>query len=95
VRIYCNIHPQMSAIVLVRDNPFWARVSADGRFSIPGVPAGQWTVKAWHERSGELAHRVTVAAEGEVPLDLTLDASAYKAATHKNKFGRDYSRDEY
>lgn len=38
VRVYCNIHPQMSAIVIVWDNPFWARVSADGRFTIPGVP---------------------------------------------------------
>ena len=95
VRVYCNIHPQMSAIVLVRDNPFWARASADGRFTIPDVPAGRWTVKAWHERSGELARRVTVGAEGEVPLDLTLDASGYKRATHKNKFGKDYSRDEY
>jgi len=38
VRAYCNIHPQMSAIVIVWDNPFWARVSADGRFTIPGVP---------------------------------------------------------
>jgi plastocyanin len=95
VRVYCNIHPQMSAVVLVRDNPFWARVSADGRFAIPGVPAGLWTVKAWHERSGELARRVTVPAEGDVPLDLTLDASGYRTATHKNKFGKDYSRDEY
>jgi plastocyanin len=95
VRVYCNIHPQMSAIVVVRDNPFWARASADGRFTIPGVPAGQWTVKAWHERSGELARRVTVGADGEVALDLTLDASAYKPATHKDKFGRDYSREEY
>jgi plastocyanin len=90
VRVYCNIHPQMSAIVLVRDNPFWARASADGRFTIPDVPAGQWVVKAWHERSGEVAQRVTVGAAGEVDLAFTLDASGYKRAPHKNKFGRDY-----
>ena len=32
VRVYCNIHPQMSAFVVVRDNPFWAHASRDGRF---------------------------------------------------------------
>ena len=58
------------------------------------MPAGQWTVKAWHEQAGETAQRVTVAS-GDVPLDLTLDASGYKPSTHKNKFGKDYSRDEY
>jgi len=95
VRVYCNIHPQMSAIVLVRDNPYWARASADGRFTITEVPPGPWTVKAWHERSGELAQRVTVGAEGDVQLDLTLDASGYKRAPHKNKYGKDYSKGEY
>ncbi len=53
VRVYCNIHPQMSAYVLVRDNPFWARPSEGGSFEIQDVPPGAWVVKAWHERAGE------------------------------------------
>ena len=40
VRIYCNIHPQMSAYVVVRDNPFWAQASGEGRFLIADLPAG-------------------------------------------------------
>ena len=64
VRVYCNIHPQMSAYVLVRDNPFWARPSEDGGFEIPDVPAGTWVVKAWHERAGEASQAVTVTEEG-------------------------------
>jgi plastocyanin len=94
VRVYCNIHPQMSAYVLVRDNPFWARPAADGSFEIAEVPAGEWALKAWHERSGESTRPVTVAEDGVVELALTLDASRWKRAPHKNKFGQDYRAGE-
>jgi len=94
VRVYCNIHPQMSAYVLVRDNPFWARPAADGRFEIPDVPAGDWVLKAWHERSVEASQRVLVPEDGAVEVALTLDASKWKRAPHKNKFGQDYKAGE-
>jgi len=96
VRVYCNIHPQMSAFVMVRDNPYFAKAAADGTYTIEGVPAGTYTLHAWHERGGEGTVSVTVPAEGSVKGDLTLDASTFKAAPHKNKFGKDYeSSDTY
>jgi plastocyanin len=95
VRVYCNIHPQMSALVVVLDTPFWARPDANGRFSIAGVPPGDWVVKAWHERAGEVEHRVFVSETGETGLDLSLDASSYKRARHKNKYGKDYKQGRY
>jgi len=94
VRIYCNIHPQMSAYVLVRDNPFWARPAADGSFEIPDVPPGTWRVKAWHERSGETSQVVVVPDTGTVAVTLGLDASGFKHAPHKNKFGKEYQLDD-
>jgi plastocyanin len=90
VRVYCNIHPQMSAFVVVRDNPFWARPGPDGRFEIPEVPPGDWVVKAWHERSGESSQAVTVTGDGVAEVPLTLDASRWKRSPHKNKYGQDY-----
>jgi len=94
VRVYCNIHPQMSAFVLVRDNPYWTRPAADGSFAIGDVPAGDWVIKAWHERSGEAAQPVSVGAEGAVEASLRLDGSRFKRAPHKNKFGKDYETGE-
>jgi hypothetical protein len=93
VRVYCNIHPQMSAVVLVRDNAYFARAAEDGAFTIADVPPGRYTLKAWHERAGEVSQAVTV-AEGDVRADLVLDASNYKRASHKRKDGSSYGPGE-
>jgi plastocyanin len=90
-RVYCNIHPQMTAVIVVRDSPFYARANADGTFVIEGVPAGKYPLKAWHERGGEASLDIVVPAEGEVGAQLLLDASHFKKSDHKNKFGKDYS----
>jgi plastocyanin len=91
VRVYCNIHPQMSAVVLVRDNPFYTMAAQDGSFVIDKVPAGRFTLTAWHERVPvPTSADVTVPAEGRVEGELKLDASNYKREPHKNKFGKDY-----
>jgi plastocyanin len=90
VRVYCNIHPQMSAVVLVRDNPYYTRPSPDGTFVLEEVPAGQYTLRAWHERAGDVALELAVPAQGEVTGRITLDGSKYKREQHKNKFGQDY-----
>jgi plastocyanin len=95
VRVYCNIHPQMSAFVVVRDNPFWAQASKDGRFSIRGVPAGTWVVKAWHARAPEASKNVTVTQEGALDIALSLDASRYRRVRHKNKHGKNYKKGRY
>jgi plastocyanin len=94
VRVYCNIHPQMSGIIVVRDNPFYARARTDGSFAIEGVPPGRYALRAWHERAAAMAaSEVVVPDKGEVRAALQLDASKYRRARHKNKYGEDYSSD--
>ena len=44
----CNIHDQMAAWVLVVDTPWYGRAGADGRISLPQVPAGSYKLRAWH-----------------------------------------------
>jgi len=93
--VYCNIHPQMSATVLVLDNPYFAAAAKDGTFRIPGVPAGEYKLIAFHERAGESALPVKVAVTGEATANFSLDASSFKRVAHKNKFGKDYGKEAY
>ena len=46
-RIFCNIHPQMAAYVVVVDTPYFASADRNGAFSIAEVPAGTYTYRAW------------------------------------------------
>src|SRR5215831_12404040 len=51
VEIYCNIHPDMAATILVLPNRRFARAASDGTFKIAGVPPGRWTVYAYSRRA--------------------------------------------
>jgi plastocyanin len=94
--VYCNIHPQMSATVVVLDHPYFTTAAKDGSFKIAGVPAGDYKLLAYNERSGEGAPvTVKVMAVGETTTQLSLDASTFKRMAHKNKYGKDYAKEGY
>jgi plastocyanin len=96
VRVFCNVHPQMEAFVVVTPGPWRAEVAADGSFSIDGVPEGRYRVQAWDARGGAATSPVEVAAGAVVRVDLRLDASDYRKRPHLDKSGRPYSdRDRY
>ena len=94
VHVYCNIHPQMSGVVLVRDNPYFTKANQDGSFTIEDVPAGRYALFAWQERAGEATRDISVPAQGEVGVQFMLDAASYKQVPHTNKFGKAYSSAE-
>ena len=73
VQMFCNIHPQMRAIVFVTPNVFYARAEPDGQFEIKGVPAGHYQVTAWENRCKPLHEQVDVGPAGSTPVAFNLE----------------------
>jgi plastocyanin len=90
VRVYCNIHPEMAAYVMVVERGPFATAGADGQFSVRGIAPGPRTVRFWNERGGQQEQVVVFRPGAGQRLDVVLDASAYRWLPHKNKHGADY-----
>lgn len=72
VRIKCDVHPWMGAFVGVLDHPFFAVTDNAGNFEIKGLPAGTYTLTAWHERLPAKSTTVTVKGDGDATADFVL-----------------------
>ncbi|HEV8411671.1 MAG TPA: hypothetical protein VGQ30_14260 [Gemmatimonadaceae bacterium] len=89
--VYCNIHAQMTAFVVVVSTSHYTQAGADARWKIANVPAGKWELHVWHERAPEVTQEVDVPAAGLANVDVTLDARGFKQVAHKDKMGKDYT----
>ncbi len=95
VRVFCNIHPSMSAVIVVLKSPYFATSAKNGGFEIAHVPAGSYRMHVFHERASEqtLAALTRSIEVGDGPLELApiqISESGYLELPHKNKFGKDY-----
>ncbi len=65
VKVFCDIHANMSAYIFVADSPFVTQPDTDGKYKISGLPAGVYTLTAWHPELGERRQTVTVGDGGQ------------------------------
>jgi plastocyanin len=81
VYVYCRLHPNMSASIVVSPNKWCARAAEDGHFVLPSVPPGRYKVTAWHKAAGFVSQMVTVTENGAPPLSflIPLPAAGEKA----------------
>lgn len=91
VNIYCNVHPNMSAVVHVMQTPYYGFTDANGDYSFD-VPAGKYRVTAWNEQGGSVFSDIEVKGDGSVagPTLLTIDGRNFRVVQHLNKNGQAY-----
>jgi plastocyanin len=99
--IFCNIHPEMGAIVLALNTPYYGISGENGVVALHNVPAGSYRLNVWSENSqlanSDVSQRIVQVSTDAIHLgDITLQATTDALAHHKNKFGEDYepSRDQ-
>lgn len=72
VQVFCHIHSDMSGIVFVLPNPFFARPDSAGSYAIENVPPGDYTIVGWHERTKPVSLKVRVVAGETAKVDFNL-----------------------
>jgi plastocyanin len=91
VQIFCNVHPQMAAWVVVLKNPQFALTDSAGNYRIEGVPPGQWRVVAWHPRAHPEVATKAFTPGSTVKWESSLTANV-PLAEHRDKWSGHYDR---
>ena len=73
-RVKCDVHPWMNCWVAVMDGPYFSVTGDQGEFEIKNVPAGSYTLNAWHEKLEPMTQSITVTAD--VPAQVTFTVKA-------------------
>jgi plastocyanin len=89
IDVYCNIHPEMAATILVLPNRRFARVDGAGHYEITGIPPGRWTAFAYVRLAAKpVSAAIVIGDDTASTLDLTIVRGT--ATAHLNKYGEAY-----
>ena len=93
-RVFCNIHPQMSAFILVVPTSYITETDSMGNYRLD-LPAGRYRITAWSERTDPKTEEITIGSSAQTVPDLSLDETKFVETPHRNKFGQDYPKAAY
>jgi plastocyanin len=93
--IFCNIHPEMSAVVVVVASPYYTVAAKNGEFSIADVPPGRYMLHVWSENSlpetlAAMTREVEIGGTTHSVGTLRVRETDAAKIQHKNKYGQDY-----
>jgi plastocyanin len=93
--IFCNIHPEMSAVVITLATPLYAIANGDGQVSLAGVPYGRYMLHVWSEgmtpeNTQPLTREITIAENASSLGVIRVPEAKGQRMAHKNKYGREY-----
>jgi plastocyanin len=93
--LFCNIHPEMTGVVLTIDSELFAITDKGGHYSIAGVTPGKYVLHVWYENATQeslqaLQRQVTIENGNQILPPISVKAIKPTPAEHKNKYGQDY-----
>jgi plastocyanin len=96
--LFCNIHSEMTGVVLVVDSDFFGVTEKNGRYSIHGVAPGRYVLHVWYENATPeflqaLQRQVTIQSNNQTLPAISVKAAKQALPEHKNKYGQDYDPD--
>ena len=94
--LFCNIHPEMSAVVVAVDTPYFGVSDSAGRITIANVPDGRYEVHYWSERGlpelqKQLIRTVSISSSSRSLAPVQISENPDFTTAHKNKYGQDYT----
>lgn len=97
--LFCNIHPEMTGVVLAVDSNYFGVTDKAGRYAIPQIPPGKYMLHAWYEYAAPDALQalrlpVTIEGANETLPAISVMATKMTRANHKNKYGQDYEKNK-
>jgi plastocyanin len=93
-RVFCNIHPQMSAVIVVAPTPFVTVTDRDGAYTLT-LPPGRYRLTATTGRGTPVSREVTIAGASATLEPIDVDERMLVDTPHTNKFGKPYPNEAY